>query len=434
MPKEAYERGTGMINQEDYNNQTQRQAHPENEFDSSNRDGVNGKGNHPKKGGGNFLKIAIIAVITGLALGGINEGVKRISTGISSKKQADLEGNIVFDKKDELEKKDEETYSGVSQIVENVKPAIVAITSTMKEVTYNIFGRPSVEQASGAGSGIIIAESGNSLLIATNNHVIEGASSIVIEFIDGTTAEGTVKGAEAGSDLAVVSVPLKNLTAETKDKIRVATLGNSEKCQPGELVVAIGNALGYGQSTTVGYISALNREIELESKTLTLLQTDAAINPGNSGGALINARGEVIGINSVKFVKTEIEGIGYAIPISSAIPIMNELMNREELSSNEQGYLGIIGKDVTKEEAKAWNLPEGVYVNDVVDGSAAKKAGLKQTDIIVGIAGRSIKTMQELQSYLEHTRVGTNVTVQLKVRENGAYVDKEVEVTLGQKR
>ena len=322
--------------------------------------------------------------------------------------------------------------SGVSQIVDNLMPAIVAITSTIQEVSYNMFGQPQVQEASGAGSGIIVGENDkrDELYIATNNHVIANASTIVVQFADDTTATGTVKGSDSSSDLAVVVVDMSDLSLDTISKIKVATLGNSEDVKVGEMVVAIGNALGYGQSVTVGCVSALNREITVEDKKLTLLQTDAAINPGNSGGALLNARGEVIGINSVKYVETEVEGIGYAIPITTAVPIINELMNREIISQGEQAYLGIGGEDVTEEYSEALGLPVGVYINQVEAGSAADKAGFHIGDVITGIGGRIITSVEQLKESLSYTRAGTTVTIKYETRENGKYVEKSVEVKL----
>ena len=226
---------------------------------------------------------------------------------------------------------------GVSEVVENVMPSIVAIDITSTTTQSDWFGRQYQQESSGSGSGIIIGENDSEVLIATNNHVIEGNDAKVkVTFNDNTTADAVVKGADSSADLAVVSVDITSLSEDTKSKIKIATLGNSDNIKVGEMAIAIGNALGYGQSVTVGYISAAAREVSLEDSAMTLLQTDAAINPGNSGGALLNASGEVIGINSVKYSSTEVEGMGYAIPISDAIPIINDLMNREQLSESDQ--------------------------------------------------------------------------------------------------
>ncbi len=323
----------------------------------------------------------------------------------------------------------------VSTVVENVMPAVVAIESEIEatEVHYDFFGRgyESKKQSTSAGTGIIIAQSGAELLLVTNNHVIEDAAKINITFCDGTKAEATVRGTEAGSDLAVLAVNFAELEDQTISDIRIATLGDSNQAKLGEMVIAIGNALGYGQSTTVGYISALDREVEVDDLELKLIQVDAAINPGNSGGALLNANGEVIGINSVKYSATEVEGVGYAIPISEVIPIINDLMNREELQEAEMAYLGIEGKNIDEDLAQSFRMPEGVYVSAIDKGTPAEQAGIHQGDIIVGINGRSIRTMEDLQKVLHYTRGGTVVTIELRVLENGEYIEKELEVTLG---
>ncbi len=319
----------------------------------------------------------------------------------------------------------------VSDVVANVMPAIVSINSTTTMTEYDFFGRKFENEVSGSGSGIIIGQSDDELLIATNNHVIEGAKAIEIVFADDTKALATIRGAEPNFDLAVVTVKMEDITKETQNSIRIATLGDSDLVKTGEMAIAIGNALGYGQSVTVGYISALDREVKTENTTLNLIQTDAAINPGNSGGALINAHGEIIGINSVKYASTEVEGIGYAIPISEAIPIINELMNREDLAEDEMGYLGITGKNIDASFATAFNMPTGISVYEVGEGSAAQAAGIKKGDIIVGMNGKKIETMQDLQRTLSYTRGGTKVTINLKVLDNGEYIEKDVEVTLG---
>ena len=382
-----------------------------------------------------LLKVVASAAFFGLVTGSAFVGVDYISS-LPERSQVSSVGTENEDgiAPTQTSTSDAKTYSGVSQIVENVMPSIVAITSTTQEVIYDFWGRPTVQQASGAGSGIIIGQNGNELLIATNNHVIEGATDIVIQFVDETTASGTVKGAEASSDLAVVTVKMNDLSKDTRSQIKVASLGNSDESKQGELVVAIGNALGYGQSTTVGYISALDREVTIDSVTLNLLQTDAAINPGNSGGALLNAKGEVIGINSVKYIQTEVEGVGYAIPISSAIPIINDLMNREDLTDREKGYLGIGGNDVTETDSEMLNIPIGIYINKVESGSPADTAGLKIGDVITGVSGRTIETIEELQNFLNYTKAGTKVTFNISTSENGKYVEKLVEVTLGNRK
>ena len=318
----------------------------------------------------------------------------------------------------------------VATVAANAMPSIVAITSQLTETGYDVFGQAYSQDATGAGSGILIEQTDSSLLIATNYHVVEGAKSISVTFADEKQASGTVKGYNATADLAVVVVSLKDVSDSTLKAIKIATLGDSDSVKVGEQVVAIGNALGYGQSVTVGYISATNRQVQLDSKTMTLLQTDAAINPGNSGGALLNLKGEVIGINSVKYASEEVEGIGYAIPISNAQPIITELKNKETLTSAEQGYLGITGTDVTAEVAKMYSMPEGAYVYSVTSGGAAEKAGIQKGDIITKVNGIEVSTMATLRTEINSYRVGTEVTLTIERSENGNYVEKEIKVKL----
>lgn len=325
----------------------------------------------------------------------------------------------------------------VSDVVTKVMPSIVAINSSSRVTGYDFFGRGYDEEVQGSGSGIIIGQNGAEILIVTNNHVIEGATSIEIVFADETKATAVIKGAEANADLAVLSVDLDDLTKETVANIKVATIGDSNATKPGEMVIAIGNALGYGQSVTVGYISAVNREVTLGDQTMTLLQTDAAINPGNSGGALINSAGQLIGINSVKFASEEVEGMGYAIPISNAIPMINELMNREIIAEEDQGFLGInttTAQNVTKELATRFNMPIGVYVNDIVAESPAEAAGLRQGDIITGLNGVTIETIDDLISALSYKKSGQKVDLVIQSKEKGAYTQKTLEVILGDKQ
>lgn len=330
----------------------------------------------------------------------------------------------------------DEVITDVSDVVSNVMPSIVAINSSAVYTNYDFWGRQYNEPVKGSGSGIIIGQNDTEILIVTNNHVIAGAQQVEIVFADETTAKAVVKGAEAKSDLAVLSVNLKDLSEETLNNIKVATLGNSDEVQPGQMAIAIGNALGYGQSVTVGYISAVNRDVTIENATMTLLQTDAAINPGNSGGALLNIEGEVIGINSVKYASQEVEGMGYAIPISDAIPMINELMNRELIDEKEQGFLGIYldsAKNVTELYAERFNMPIGVYIDQVVEDSPAAQAGLKQGHIIVGIDNHKIETIEDILNVLSYRKAGDTIDLIVNELENGKYVEKTLKVTLGSK-
>ncbi|NLK26992.1 MAG: trypsin-like serine protease [Clostridiales bacterium] len=330
----------------------------------------------------------------------------------------------------------DEVITDVSDVVSNVMPSIVAINSSAVYTSYDFWGRQYNEPVEGSGSGIIIGQNGSEILIVTNNHVIAGAQQVEIVFVDQSTAKAVVKGAEAKSDLAVLSVNLKDLTEETLDAIKVASLGDSDEVQPGQMAIAIGNALGYGQSVTVGYISAVNRDVTIENTTMTLIQTDAAINPGNSGGALLNVEGEVIGINSVKYASQEVEGMGYAIPISDAIPMINELMNRELIDEKDQGFLGIYldsAQNVTELYAERFNMPIGVYIDQVVEDSPADHAGLRQGHIIVGIDNHKIETIEDILNILSYRKAGDTIDLKVSELENGEYVEKTLKVTLGNK-
>lgn len=385
-----------------------------------------------------FSGLVAAAAVFGLVAGGcfqyVNQGGFQKNTVVESNQENSLEtdNNDAASNGDVISTSTTKpTVTDVSTVVENVMPAIVAINSSSTQTEYDFFGRVYENEVSGSGSGIIIGQNDDEILIVTNNHVISGATAIEIVFNDDSKAIAKLKGAEPTSDLAVVAVDINDLSKETRSQIKIATLGDSDEVKTGELAIAIGNALGYGQSVTVGYISALNREVSLEDTTLNLLQTDAAINPGNSGGALLNASGEVIGINSVKYADTSVEGIGYAIPISDAIPIINDLMNREDLDESESAYLGIQAKTVDESYSQAFNMPIGVYVASVGEGTPAEVAGLHKGDIITNINGKDIKNSEQLQSFLSYTRAGTKVELKVSVLENGSYTEKTLEVTLG---
>ena len=328
------------------------------------------------------------------------------------------------------------TYD-VSQIVENVMPSMVAIdiivTQTVQTPFYFFgygYGDTYEQQETGSGTGIIISQNDDYLYIVTNNHVIEDATSITVTFCDNTTASAVVRGNDEDSDLAVVQVALSDIDSETLNTIKVAVMGDSDTIQLGEPAIAIGNALGYGQSVTVGYISALEREVQLTDKTMTLIQTDAAINPGNSGGALINSNGEVIGINSVKYASTDVEGIGYAIPINTAIPIINAMVNGTALPESEKAYLGITGTDVTEQMQIRYGLPTGVYVTDVTTGSPAAEGGIQPYDIITSFDGQEITTMEQLTTAIGNKKAGDTVTIVVKRHTDSTFQDQTLTVTL----
>ena len=329
------------------------------------------------------------------------------------------------------------TVTDVSAITEQTMPALVAITSTTKGTDYyDLFGQYYAGQdTTSCGTGIIVGQNDKELLIATNNHVISGAKTISIQFIDGEIYEATEKGSDSANDLAVVAVKVSSVKKDTMGKIKIADLGNSDEAKVGQMVIAIGNALGYGQSITVGWISAKDREITESSEDgksvnkIKAIQTDAAINPGNSGGALINMQGQVIGINSAKIADSTVEGVGYAIPISVATPIIDDLMNREILEDSEKGYLGIQGSTVS-EAASAYNIPYGVHVKEVAKGGAAEKAGIMANDIITAVNKMEVTTIESLQEKVNSYRKGTEVEITLQRSSNGKYEEKVVKVTL----
>lgn len=332
------------------------------------------------------------------------------------------------------------TVTDVSDVVEVVMPSVVSITNlSISEVTVpNFWGQGGTyeQEYESCGSGIIIGENDTELLIATNNHVVADATTLSVGFVDDTVVEAKVKGTDSDMDLAVIAVALADIPQETKSEIRIAEIGDSESLKVGEAAIAIGNALGYGQSVTTGVISAIDREVTVDNVTNELIQTDAAINPGNSGGALLNTKGELIGINSVKYSSEIVEGMGYAIPISDAMPVINELLTkqtRELVDEEDAGYIGISGVDVSEEAASMYNMPSGVYVAQVVEGGAAEKAGLKKGDIITKFDGNSIKSMGDLQDILQYYAAGTTLDITIQSANGGEYIENTVSITLGKK-
>ncbi len=316
----------------------------------------------------------------------------------------------------------------VSDIVENVMPSVVAI-SNIREISYqNFWGQVYTEESPSAGTGVIVKQDEQYLYIATNNHVVADATELTVQFSDASTAKAEVKGTVATKDLAVIKVNVSDISPETRKVIRVGTLGDSTDLEVGEAAIAIGNALGYGQSVTVGWISALGRSVTVADSTTgttivnnNLIQTDAAINPGNSGGALLNIKGEVIGINSVKYADTEVEGIGYAIPITDAMLIINKLIDGEKIDESQSGYLGIQGQDSSL----------GAYIYSVIPGSAAEKAGLQKGDIITEFEGTTIAAMSQLKELLSYHPAGDEVEFEILRPINDEYVEMQITVTLG---
>ena len=324
----------------------------------------------------------------------------------------------------------------VSDIVANCMPSVVSITNVGTQEFQTIFGNYEQDTQS-SGSGIIIGKNDTELLIVTNNHVVEDSKELTVTFIDNSQVSAAIKGTDSETDLAVIAIPLKDIPSDTMSQIKVATLGDSDALKVGQGVIAIGNALGYGQSVTVGYVSALNREVKAEDQTSrTLLQTDAAINPGNSGGALLNMKGEVIGINAAKYSSTEVEGMGYAIPISQAQDIINELMNKKTrvaVDEADQGYLGIQGQNIDETAASMYGMPRGIYVYKIVEDSAASKSDLREKDIITKFDGQTVRTMADLKDMLTYYKGGDTVNLTVQSLENGQYVERTVQITLGTK-
>lgn len=325
---------------------------------------------------------------------------------------------------------------GISSIAQEAMPSVVSITNkSVQEM--RLFGQSQSYESENRGTGIIIGQTDTELLLVTNHHVINGASEISIGFVDGEVAEAKLKGSDTGKDLAVLSVKMEDLTEQTKEQIQVIELGKSSELQVGQQVVAIGNALGYGQSVTTGIVSALNREVTIDNNTNLLIQTDAAINPGNSGGALLNMSGQLVGINSAKYSDTNVEGMGYAIPVDDVLDIMEGLMNRtlreEKAPEEEQGFLGITGQDVTSEVSEAYDMPRGVFITSVEEGSGAAAAGLKKGDIITKFDGASISSMAELKEQLSYYREGEQVKLMVSTAREGEYQEQTVTVSLREK-
>lgn len=326
--------------------------------------------------------------------------------------------------------------SDVSDMVEEVMPAMVSIVKDYTE-TSDFWGRTYFKDRQGSGSGIIVAQNDTELVLVTNQHVVDGASRLTVTFIDGSTAQAQIKGSDVDMDLAVIAVSMDSLEKETRDAIAIARLGDSEALRLGEQVVAIGNALGYGQSVSGGWVSALDREVIYSDGTGgSFIQTDAAINPGNSGGALVNMNGEVIGINSSKIGGEYVDGIGFAIPISAARPIIENLMTKEtrfKVAEGKTGYMGISLQTVTQEFAYLYGVPEGILITGVEEGSAAETGGMLSGDIITRFEGEKITAYEDLQEVMQYYGPGTQVTVVVKRLLQGSYQDVELELTLGER-
>jgi serine protease Do len=324
----------------------------------------------------------------------------------------------------------------ITEVVTKVMPSMVSVTEHYTyRYGYNFFGQSIEEDAEAAGSGIIIGETDDEYLIVTNNHVVADAESLEVTFVDDSTVEAHIKGTDSAKDLAIIAVAKDAVEDSTKAQISIATLGDSSQLQLGESVIAIGNALGYGQSVTNGIVSALEREVTTDDGyTNKFIQTNAAINPGNSGGALLNMAGQVIGINSNKIGGSSVEGMGYAIPISDVLDILEDLMSKTTLirvSEDEIGYIGISLQEITAQMASTFDMPQGIYVVEVLEGGAAQQAGLLKGDVITAFDGRSISSYDELQNVLQYYAAGSTVSITYERQENGVYVEHTVDLTLG---
>lgn len=415
--------------------------------------GNSGQKNKEKKSGG-FFKKAAVSICMGLFFGlfaGVGfYGVQYLTGSMTAQDNPDAPviSNDVENQTEDMAADESKSgikltdttevrvvSSDVSDVVDEVMPAMVSIVNNYTETSTTFFGQSYTQEKAASGSGIIVGESETELLIVTNHHVVADATKLEVSFIDGSVAEAQIKGMDSDMDLAVIAIPFESLTEETKNSIAIATMGDSDALKLGEPVIAIGNALGYGQSVTGGYVSALDREITTEDGAAnTFIQTDAAINPGNSGGALLNINGEVIGINSNKIGATAVEGMGYAIPISAAEPIIGELMLKEtrtKVEDGQVGYIGITMQTITSDYSQMLRIPQGVYVVEVQEGSPAHEAGLLTGDVIVKFEGEKISTHEDLQNILQYYGAGSTVSVTVQRPQNGKYQSVDIQITLG---
>jgi len=417
------------------------------------------------------LTLSLCAVLAGGLAAGSFEGVNKLAgwsgaTTVEAASNKD-ETTLTYAKS---EKKDADTSDSksdtgkdtgstakgnldVSEIASEALPSIVSITTKSVQEVQNYFGmygmygyapQQQEQEVEGSGSGIIVGKNDDELLIATNYHVVEGADTLSVAFTDGNAVEASVKGFDEERDLAVVSVSLDDVKDDTMDAISIAKIGSSDDLKVGEQVIAIGNALGYGQSVTTGIVSAKNRRMDSDNNTVTdgsddssdgvnLIQTDAAINPGNSGGALLNMEGEVVGINSAKLASTEVEGMGYAIAISDVTDILQNLMNetsRDKLDDSEHGVLGIKGSSVSSEAVQMYGIPAGVFVKKVTEGGAADKAGLKENSVITEFNGKTVSSTNQLIEYLSYYEPDEEVELTVQVPHGTSYKEETVKVTL----
>ena len=412
---------------------------------------------------GNFLKKTAAGAVIGLAFGilaafgfaGVTRVVDRFfprqtqsvaaadeekvteKTGEKSKEKEELKvetASLTMSDEGNIKKGGGEIGMSVTELAKNNLPCVVSITNTTVTQLRDMWSNTVIPYENvSRGSGIIIGQTDDELLIATNSHVVNGADSITVGFIDSEIYDATVKGEDTELDLAVIGVAKSDIKKDTLDQVKIAVIGDSDALEVGEQVVAIGNAVGYGQSVTTGIVSALNRDVPDDETDTCFIQTDAAINPGNSGGALLNMKGEVIGINSAKLMATQIEGMGYAIPMNTADPVIETLMNRksrDKVDEKKAGYLGITGVSVDDQTSKMYGIPEGIYLQEVIEDGPADKAGLLKGDVLKKFDGESVSTIAELRGKLEYYEAGEKVDVVICRQEDGEYVDKTITVTL----
>ena len=396
--------------------------------------------------GKKWVTVVAMALVFGLIAGGTMFGVNAAGNYLAGNdSSSDQVGQTQTTSSDSNSSSSDGSGQGtVAEVAKNAMPSVVTISTMSVEEMRSFFGGTQQYEVEGAGTGVIVGENDTELLIATNNHVVEGATSLSVGFIDEESAAGEVKGTDVNNDLAVVSVKLSDIPEDTMNQIKIATVGDSDDLQLGDQVVAIGNALGYGQSVTSGYVSALDRDLTLTDQSGTtinstgLIQTDAAINEGNSGGALLNMKGELIGINEAKSSSTStgaaVDNIGFAIPIDKAEESLQQLMNlktREKVDASQASYLGIRGEDVSAEASELYGIPTGAVITEIVENGPADQAGVKKGDILTELDGRSISSMAQLQDVLQYYAAGETVDLVVQRSDNGEYQAQTLSITLG---
>ena len=400
----------------------------------------------PMTTGKKWVTVVAMALVFGLIAGGTMFGVNAAGNYLAGNdSSSDQVGQTQTTSSDSNSSSSDGSGQGtVAEVAKNAMPSVVTISTMSVEEMRSFFGGTQQYEVEGAGTGVIVGENDTELLIATNNHVVEGATSLSVGFIDEESVEGEVKGTDVNNDLAVVSVKLSDIPEDTMNQIKIATVGDSDDLQLGDQVVAIGNALGYGQSVTSGYVSALDRDLTLTDQSGTtinstgLIQTDAAINEGNSGGALLNMKGELIGINEAKSSSTStgaaVDNIGFAIPIDKAEESLQQLMNlktREKVDASQASYLGIRGEDVSAEASELYGIPTGAVITEIVENGPANQAGVKKGDILTELDGRSISSMAQLQDVLQYYAAGETVDLVVQRSDNGEYQAQTLSITLG---